>query len=209
MNSGVSTKETYEEEEILTVLDFLQKHKKYTKTVALGECYSTYLFTKIQADLFKETGKGPFTHIILDSPWHSFKSFAESICSDPYLPFSPQEGGAPWILKKFTNSPAIKWLLLKIAFAFLQNVSIEEPLAQLNIPVLFIHGCNDIFVPENQFKQIWDASPQEQRAALLTPYSHSDNLHTATKHIYRFICEQFIKSSSIKNFLENCAEVIE
>ena len=43
-----------EEEEVNAALDFVQQHKKYEKIIGLGECYSTYLFTKIQSDLHKK-----------------------------------------------------------------------------------------------------------------------------------------------------------
>ena len=191
-----------EEEEILAVIDFVKNRKNYEKIIGLGECYSNFLFAKIQSDEVQKSGKGPFTNLILDSCWHSFKAFAESISSDPYLPIEPQDGGAPWILKKLTNNPIIKWTLLKIVFTFLQNVSIEEYLPNLKIPVLFIYGINDLFILNHHFESLWNTAEQQNRSALITPYKHADNLQN--KSVYRFVCEQFINSSSITEFIENC-----
>ena len=195
-----------EEQEIRAVIDFLARHKKYEKVVGLGECYSNFLFAKIQADDVQKSGKGPFTHLILDSCWLSFKSFAHSISRDPFLPCSPQQGGAPWILKKLTNCPLVKWPVMKIIFAFLDNVSIEKHLAHLNIPVLFIHGMRDLMVPKPQFEAIWKAACCGKRAALLTPYHHADNL--GNKFLYRFVSEQFINTASIDEFVTACEGMI-
>ena len=195
-----------EEEEIYAALAYLKNHKDYEKIIGLGECYSNFLLTKIQADETQKSGKGPFTHLILDSCWHSLTSFAQSICDDPCLPISPQVGGAPWIIKKITGCPLVKWPLLKIIFTFLQNVSIEEHLAKLDIPVLFIYGLNDLFVPKAQFESIWQSANKGKRAALLTPYRHSDNLHN--KPVYRYVCEEFVNAKSISTFQENCKEIL-
>ncbi len=190
-----------EEEEVRTVLDFLKHHKKYEKVVGLGECYSNFLFAKIQSDDVQKTGKGPFTHLILDSCWHSFKSVAQSICKDPYIPFSPQHGGAPWLIKKFTNNSLVKWLTIKMVFTFMSNVSIGEHLAHLGIPTLFIYGLNDLVVQKHHFEALWAATDNKNRAALLTPYYHSDNLRN--RAAYRLICQQFIQATTIDEFLTN------
>ncbi|MFH1832451.1 MAG: hypothetical protein ABH827_06685 [bacterium] len=200
-----------EEEEIYAALDYLKKHEitrsqKYEKIVGLGECYSDFLLAKIQADAIEKTGKGPFTHLILDSCWHSFKSMAESICNDPLLPISPQVGGAPGIVKKCMGSSIVKWPVLKIIFTFLQDVCIEEYLVKLDIPVLFIYGRNDLFVLKHHFESIWKAAGKEKRAVFLTPYCHSNNL--GNKPVYRFVCEQFVKAQSIAAFQENCEKLV-
>jgi hypothetical protein len=195
-----------EEEEVRTVVDFLRRYKNYEKIIGLGECYSAFLFAKVQADDVRKFGYGPFTHLIFDSCWHSLKSFAESICDDPYLPLFPQEGGAPSILKAITRSFIVKELLLKVIFTFMHNVSIEEHLLHLNVPVLFIHGLKDLFVPQHQFEALWKVSCIDNRVALLTPYQHANNLQD--KFLYRFICEKFISAFSIKEFIIMCDDLI-
>jgi hypothetical protein len=195
-----------EEEEVYAAIDFIKQHKKYEKIIGFGECYSTFLLTKIQADNVEASGQGPFTHLILDSCWHSLISFTESVCNDPFLPFNSQDGGAPWLLKKIMNSPIIKWPLLEILFAFVDNVSVEEHLPKINLPILFVYGDNDIFVSKDHFESIWNAARKDTRAVLLTPYRHADNLHN--KPVYKFICEQFIGVASITDFQENCKYVL-
>ena len=191
-----------EEQEVRAVLGFIRTLKKYKRVIGLGECYSTYLFAKVQADETRAHRQGPFTHLILDSPWHSLRSFAESICNDPLLPLSPGKGGAPKVLKAVTSCPPVKQMILATTFAFLNDVCIEQHLAALTIPVLFIYGRNDLFVPQDHFNRIWEATPQGLRAALFTPYSHSGNLRRESEELYRQVCERFIASSSVAEFLE-------
>ncbi|MBX9831303.1 alpha/beta hydrolase [Candidatus Babeliales bacterium] len=191
-----------EEQEVRTVLNFIRTLKKYKRVIGLGECYSTYLFAKVQADETRARRQGPFTHLIFDSPWHSLRSFAESICNDPLLPLSPGKGGAPRVLKAVTSCPPVKHIILATTFAFLNDVCIEQHLAALTIPVLFIYGKNDLFVPEEHFSQIWGAAPRGLRAALITPYCHGENLNRESEELYRQVCERFIASSSVAEFLE-------
>ncbi|MBY0353256.1 alpha/beta hydrolase [Candidatus Babeliales bacterium] len=192
-----------EEQEVRTVLNFIRTRKKYKRVVGLGECYSTYLFAKVQADE-RRAGRPGFTHLILDSPWHSLRSFAESICKDPLLPLSPGKGGAPRALKAVTSCPPVKRMILATTFAFLNDVCIEQYLTQLTIPVLFIYGRNDLFVPKKHYDKIWIATPRALRAALITPYCHSGNLRPESEELYRRVCERFIESDSIAQFLELC-----
>ena len=188
------------------VLSFAQERKQYTKIVGLGECYSAFFFAKIQADAIKKTGTGPFTHLIFDSCWHSIRSFAEQICVDPFLPINPKKGGAPRLLTMLTNSTIFKKTVLRLAFAMLQNVSIEPYISSVKTPLLFIHGLNDLFVTKAHFDTIWDAADPHNRAVLYTPYGHCDNLHK--KDVYRSVCNTFINAASIKE-LQNLPILID
>lgn len=173
-----------EEAEIRAALQFLQRRKQYTRIVGLGECYSCFLFAKIQADDIQKHGKGPFTHLIFDSPWLSLKTLAESIYKDPYLPLYPQEGGAPWWLKKFSTCPLIKKVALGIIFRLMKDVSIKPYLSKLNIPLLLVHGSGDQLVPQEHFEEIQNAAPQGKLALLLTERAHAENIHEAPAYQY-------------------------
>lgn len=187
-------------EELQTVVNYATKQKVYNKVIGLGECYSCFHFAKVQSDAIKKYGSGPFTHLILDSCWHSLRNFAERICYDPLLPVSPQDGGAPRAIKWITDSRLFKGLVLGTVFALMNDISIERYIADVGIPVLFVHGQNDLFVPPKHFEKIWNATNKENRAAFLTPYRHSDNL--GNKKLYRYIAEQFVASQSMQDFEE-------
>ncbi len=195
-----------ETQEVEAVLSFVKNRKAYSKVVGLGECYSNFLFAKVQSDNIKKYGHGPFTHLIFDSCWHSLRLFAERICFDPYLPVSPQKGGAPWLLKAITDSRMVKWSTLWFIFSFMNDISIEPYLSSLHTPVLFVHGLNDLFVPQEHFNKIWDATHPHERAVFFTPYRHSGNLHN--KELYRYISEQFVGCESTKEFEIKCAEFV-
>jgi len=191
-------------QELKIVLRYAINKKKYKKIVGLGECYSCFHFLKLQSDSINKTGSGLFTHLILDSPWYSLRCFVERICYDPFLPMSPQDGGAPKIVKWCTNNSISKNIILRLFFLLMKNVSIESYLSNLKTPVLFVHGQKDLFVPNNHFNKIWNASDNQNRAVLSTPYKHSDNL--GNKKIYRYIAETFIASDKMQDFAKKVSE---
>ncbi len=178
------------------------KEKKYLQVVGLGVCYSNFLFAKIQSDESKLHGKGPFTHLILDSCWHSISSFAESIVKDPYLPTSPQYGGAPGWLKWLTSSRIVSYITTKLIRTCVQDVCTADYLGSLGCPVLFIHGQKDIMVPLVQFKKLWDAADPHTRVALLTPSAHADSVKHSS--LYRSIVESYITSETLEGFIKDC-----
>ncbi len=191
-----------EEQEVRAVLSYIQD-KNFQKVVGLGVCYSNFLFAKIQSDDAKKD-RGPFTHLILDSCWYSLKSFAKSIATDPYLPTSPQYGGAPSWLKALTNSRVGLYIATNIVFRCINDISIEKALNTLDCPVLFIHGQEDIMVPMEKFGKLWNAAQPHKRSALLTPNPHAASINNHS--IYAFIAEQFIGSTSLKKFIQNTTE---
>lgn len=195
-----------EVEELATAVHFALRRKKYSAIVGLGECYSCFHLAKLQADSVKKRGRGPFTHLVLDSCWSSLRHFAERICFDPFLPISPQEGGAPKIITWLTDSYLFKMIVLESIFKFLPNVSIQPYLATLDIPVLFIHGRRDLFVPNDHFETIWQATDAHNRALLSTPSQHADNL--SNKALYRAAIEAFISSSTMATFEKNLVSML-
>lgn len=195
-----------ETEELETVLDFALQKKSYTTVIGLGECYSCFHLVKVQFDSLKNKGYGPFTHLILDSCWYSLRDFAERICYDPFLPISPKVGGAPSLLKYITNSSIFKSIALGLIFNFLTNISIKPYISALKIPLLFIHGSQDIFVPFDHFEKIWQSTNQKNRALLLTPFHHADNLKD--KKIYQCLCDLFVNSKTVDEFKEKCQDIL-
>ncbi len=192
-------------EELETVVHYFAEKKKYNSVIGLGECYGCFHLAKLQSDAMKKQGMGPFTKLVLDSCWYSLQCFAQSICCDPYLPFHPRYGGAPRIVKWLTDNYLVNKVFLDLVFMLMNNISIEPYIEMVGIPVLFIHGQNDLLVPPNSFDRIWNASNKESRAVLFTPYRHSDNL--GNKNLYRHIVEKFIASRTMQDFEKMCSEL--
>ena len=186
--------------ELETVVHYATKRKHYKKVVGLGECYSCFHFAKLQSDAIEKYGFGPFTHLVLDSCWYSLRDFAERICYDPLLPINPQNGGAPKVIRWLTDSSPFKYIILGLAFCFMSNVSIKHYISSVGIPILFVHGKNDLFVPGKHFDKIWNSANKNNRAVFLTPFKHSDNL--GAKKLYRYVAEQFVASQSMYEFQE-------
>jgi len=179
-----------EEQELAAVIEHVLQDHAYTKVIGFGQCYSCYHLAKIQSDAINRTGSGPFTHLIFDSCWHSLWSFIERICTDPLLPANPRYGGAPCVLKWITDNWLFKKIILGTTFACTDDVSPVTYLPSVTVPVLFIHGRNDLFVPVEHFERIWSATDEHNRIALLTPFEHVHNL--GNKGVYQHVIYQFI-----------------
>lgn len=186
-----------EQEEVFAVVDFLhskenERQIKYKEIVALGECYSDFVFVKAQA-LAQQQGRPFFTRLILDSCWLSLKDFVNNICFDPCLPCSPQEGGSPMFIKKFLALKYVHETISAVACFLTPQVSIEPYLSQLkNTPTLFIRGQSDLMVSNENFEKIWQATASDQKVALFTPRPHSDNFREDTRQLYLHFVKLFV-----------------
>ncbi|HBS48083.1 MAG: hypothetical protein UR14_C0008G0056 [candidate division TM6 bacterium GW2011_GWE2_31_21] len=199
-----------EQEELFAIAKYIrlkerERNRTYKERIALGECYSNFVFVKSQV-LSQQQGNAIFTKLILDSCWLSLKDFVDSICFDPYLPCSPQEGGTPLWIKRILT---LKWIhapISKIARLLTPQISISPYLAQLeNIPVLFIHGTNDLMVPRKHFDKIWEDTATHQKAAFITPHAHSDNFKKESRHLYKYLVKTFAYSN-FDEFYQNVEE---
>ncbi len=184
----------WEEKKVVhAVVNFLKKKKDYKEIVGLGECYSNFTFALAQIEAEGKKEK-LFTKLIFDSCWHNSRDFIEEISLDPWLPFSPQHGGAPELLKKILHSPLFHYPISLLLDLLTPNISTEPYLKKISIPLLFIHGTNDKMVPYKKvFKKIWQI-PTGQKALLLTPFEHSDNMQNT--FVYKKICAAFINAKS-------------
>lgn len=189
-------------EEIVTAIEFLRSKKDYTEIIGLGECYSNFLFIMAQAWADENNDKF-FTKLILDSCWLSFEAFAESISYDPMLPISPAHGGCPEFIQQILKNYHVHFFLQLLIDAFVPRVDIEDYIIKMHdTPILFIHGIGDKMVPLKHFNRIWELIPDQntEKVALFTPYQHCVNMWD--KILYRKICDIFIKSNNIDEFLE-------
>ena len=187
-------------EDAKTVVHHFIAQKKYTEVIGLGICYSNFIFATLQAEAETLQQKPLFTKLILDSSWLSLEEFIRHICLDPWLPFSPQEGGCPEFIKKFLKHPIVHSTLSATLHLICPKASIEPQLNALTTtPILFIHGRGDLLVDEDNFNTLWAATPTPYKAAYLTSSRHSDNMYGAPE-LYSYLCSTFIQSPTLTEF---------
>jgi pimeloyl-ACP methyl ester carboxylesterase len=183
-----------EGEVVAAVVRFTRSLKSYERVIGLGCCYSNFLFMKLQAAA-EDAREKCFDALILDSCWHSYAAFAESISYDPWLPINPQEGGCPELIKKVLRAPLIHKTICKIICWFAGTESIEKYAVHVHhTPVLFIHGACDKMVPLHTFERIFNAVSSQQKIVCITPFQHSDN--TQNKYAYQCLVQSFVDSIS-------------
>ena len=196
-------KTLYEEtEEVLTVVNFFKAIKKYDKVIGLGLCYSGFTFIASQLEE-QLKGKQLFSKLIIDSCWWSVLDFQKQIASDPYLPCNPRNGGAPDCLKNFLNNKIVNAITSFFLKLITPDICIEKNLSELeNVPVLFIHGKNDLMVPlKTTFNLIFDSTKKVYKSVLVTPFQHGINLQNP--EMYKKICDLFIESKDHDEFIQS------
>lgn len=185
-----------EQEEIITVVNFLKSKKNYKEIIGLGQCYSSFLFVVTQA---KEQldGRSLFDRLILESCWYSLKEFALCVGKDPGLVANPQYGGSEF-LKWICSSQAL-YGVVEALTKFFPDINIESYASKLkDTPILFIHGMNDKLISTVSFAQVWNAV-SSPKVALLTPHRHVDNLQH--DGVMTHACKTFLESCDIENFI--------
>lgn len=194
---GIDTTATalgnHEEEEIITTVNTFKSRKKYRTTLGLGMCYSATLFAKTQA-LYPNT----FDKLILDGSWASGKEVAQTFVADPYLLVNPQRGNP--VSRFLGKLPPFHYLFRRIAeWLFQREFKLEldalRYFAKLtSTPVLFIHADSDLLIPNEQFKHVWQAVPQQQKMAVIIPGRHLQGF-IKHKELYAFVGQLFFENS--------------
>jgi len=186
------------DEDVKAVVNFVRQKKEYRQVVGLGVCYSCFTFLKAQSIAESENNK-LFDKLILDSCWYSIEAFLPQIVKDPYLPVSPQYGGAPNWLKRILGCKLITNSLLFVTGMFAADINVTEYLGSVSIAKLFFHGKEDLMVPLELFKKkIFSlASAGEKNYAIMTPYEHADNIQN--KAMYYSLCNDFITNCCIRS----------
>lgn len=191
-----------EKEKAEAALAYCKCVKNYEEVIGLVTCYSNFTFAALQAEAEINNSDIRFTKLICDSMFSCFESFAENISKDPLIPMYPQTGKCPSFIRSFLSKKYVNNPILWLVKFFLPKVSIETYLRSLfNTPILFIHGKSDLLVDfEKHFlNQIWKWTKSENKVAFITPFQHADNDYNQA--IYRDVCELFINSDSIPNFI--------
>ena len=196
VNPVVETFGIREHEDIIKVVDHFKNQKKYNQVIGLGLCYSAVLFAKVayeRPDLF--------TKLILDGCWLSIDNLIDKYLKHGrrMLPFLQTPEYLNWALldREWFKYFAVHMVAKKIfGLQFDQShLSILDYLPSLNIPILFVHGAQDIFTTPEEFEIIWEVLKNENKVAWITQNAHARN-HLLQPELYKLICELFIKHST-------------
>lgn len=186
--------------DVKAALDYLKdrertdKDSDYEEIIGAGNCYSTMVLSKVQADAEQREEKA-FDKLIFDSSWLSTYDVGKQVAHDPYLSFDQINGGAPWILRTFMNIPYLDSFFLTLG-EFVLGIDLKEHsilthLSQINCPVLFIQGTADKLVTQEQFQTIVQTC-KAPKLILKTPDKHSV-IRYKSKEIYKLVVDMFIE----------------
>lgn len=193
----VNTKKTKlgeeEEKDITAVVNHFKNAKKYEQVYGLGICYSALIFIKAQSIWQKTNNEKLFDKIILDGCWLSLKDFITKLSQDLKLLCSPQYGGwkKNWLNKKNWFQKYFLKLANIIFNVDIDKVSIEPYLNNIDIPILYFYGKDDLVVSRNEFEKIWNQLNTE-KTAIITSNPHVRN-HIKEKEFYKLACDLFLE----------------
>jgi hypothetical protein len=180
-------------EEVIAVVSYL-KEQGYQQVIGLGECYSAYTFAAAEAHATCNK-KQLFSKLIFDSCWLSVKQMAASFVKDPWLSGNPLEGGSPEIVKNIMSSCFIFKPIHFFVSLILSDLNVTDYLKYITVPTLFIRGINDPAVSSGDFDTLWGSVQHEQKAALITPFHHSNSFKRAGRNAYLYVANLFIQES--------------
>lgn len=188
---------TYGEKEILDVHQLVTTLRqnaagRYTKVIGLGFCYSSLIFGKAAVqfpDLFDK--------LIVDGSITSLKKVFMRMQKKPLMLAHLRAGGiGPSWLQDSTFFYSMLTTLQKHLFrgAFDSDLVNVSNLSKLTIPVMFVHGHQDVMVSDSEFEKLWTATGSSEKAALLTNNRHLIN-HLKDKELYHYVTTHFIEGT--------------
>jgi len=183
-----------EEKDVHAIVTHACKQKKYSAVVGIGVCYSGLIFVKTAA-LYPHL----FSKLILDGCWYSLRDAVEILVKDPGMLARPQAHSKlhnSWPIKERWFQRSLMWLAQKIFNVEFNAVAALDyaPLLRENMPILFIHGKDDLLIPREQFEILFHATNCRQKAALITSNEHVRN-YIKEKELYKEVVETFINTS--------------
>jgi len=174
--------------EIHAIVNYVRQQKKYDCIIGHAECYSAFMFVKAQA---LNGDIQLFDKLVLDSPILSVKNVIKSLFKNPALCANPLDGESSVLVKTLVGNK----LFLKLIDICSKDYSIQEYLAKINIPVLFIRGMNDAMVNEGDFLTLWKTA-NDLKVAFMTPYHHADSFKQKNgRREYLYIENLFIQNA--------------
>ncbi len=184
-----------EENEVLTIVQHLKNKKHYKKLYGVGFCYSTGIFMKVAAN-----NPGLFDKLILDGAWESGEMLMKRFAEKPELFFDPQRGSPSEQNMGFKKKNIYRLYMgvtaLSIVQKHIRGTAVDlQPngpaLKKLGkVPVLLIHGINDLVISEKQFNQVW-SNKEGEKTAILTDARHLQN-HIKYKQLFSWCSNCFL-----------------
>lgn len=185
-----------EDKDVRAVVNGFKKYKTqctgtpYKQVIGLGLCYGAFVTAKAQA-MHKV-----FDKIILDGCWLSLPLFVEKIRADLQTINNPQTGGWAnhWFWSNtFVRGAAEAFVRYILGLKYTHNISFLEFADKLaDTPILFIQGKDDYMIRREEFAQVWNAVPGDNKMVLLTSREHVRN-HLKQKELYKLSTDLFIE----------------
>ncbi|MDQ5940954.1 MAG: uncharacterized protein QG632_680 [Candidatus Dependentiae bacterium] len=180
-----------EEKDVFAIVSQACRMKKYTNVVGLGLCYSGLILIKTAA-----LHPNLFTKLIVDGCWFSLRDAVDILSKDPGMMPRPQRHSKwehNWLVQQRWFQKSVVWLAERIFNLDFNTVSVLDyaPLLRENMPILFIHGKDDIMIPREKFEILFHATNCRQKTAFITDIPHVWN-HLKAKELYKEVIETFI-----------------
>ncbi|MDB5773544.1 MAG: bem46 protein [Burkholderia sp.] len=92
-------------------------------------------------------------------------------------------------LADIARSLTYPWLPLQLLMS--QKFASVEKIAQVNMPVLIVHGTEDRYVPSHFSQKLFDAAPEKKRFLLVQGGSHNNSLRIGKSEYLQAIRDLF------------------
>lgn len=161
-----------EAQEVRAVVTQARTFKDYKKVFGVAQCYSAPIFVQAACE-----EPGLFDKLILDGCWPSLTSVIRKITQYPSLICTTHNprSWAPWLTQQGWFQDFVQKLTESVAGIDLTKaLSLEAMLQELEIPILFFQGREDVYCPLDAFFNIFQKSSQS-RIAILTDLPHGRN----------------------------------
>ena len=126
---------------------------------------------------------------------------------DPLLALKFRNGGTPQILQWLFSTWPVTRLAKLLGWAFLgrqfHNISINEYISRIDVPLLIIRGERDAFVPFEDSQRMFD-NASGNSCMLTLPAVHTRN-HIDCKELYAHLIKEFIETQSADAFFRKIA----
>lgn len=160
--------------------------QKYTKIIACGQCYGARLLLELQKQL-QEENKPRFDFFIIDSCPAEAHELAEKFIEDPVSVVTFGKRTTPGCIKLLLKFTPINYCMKKYAQSCFNAQSLASLFKNLSVPVLLFHGQQDRLISTEQFMQLYNVVPHENKKALITPYKHLYHSLKAKELYYQVI----------------------
>lgn len=194
------------QKDVIASVEYLRNNKKYDSVTGIGLCYSGLVYAIAEGMKFSNKEK-LFDKLIIDSSYYSTQGVAESVTGDPVLCCENKHGGTPDFLQSIFSiifTLPVNCLGSHCLGDEFEDLSMSRYLQMITIPIMFIHGKNDLLVPFNPFfKEMYNAARNGTNpCALITENPHVLN-HFKSKEAYAYLGKMFIEAKNNEEFIDS------